>query len=217
MIPPLGLPKPLQNQAVVGGQASSDDSSLKSGSLSKLREDRQQQYQTPKRENSLDSGAPLSASSSTTDNSTHSFLLNKSRKQSEDAATGEMEDLTFDNSSKKPSSVHERKASVSSIVTDSSLASEEMYSPLSSPHRYKAGNNTAGGGGTGAGSSGHRSASASPLVTHALTSSSTPHTPYLRACRYHQWKLAQSHPGDTARGFTERNPASSGHDGSHYA
>lgn len=137
MIPPLGLPKPLQNQAVVGGQASSDDSSLKSGSLSKLREDRQQQYQAPKRENSLDSGAPLSASSSTTDNSTHSFLLNKSRKQSEDAATGEMEDLTFDNSSKKPSSVHERKASVSSIVTDSSLASEEMYSPLSSPRKYR--------------------------------------------------------------------------------
>ncbi|KAL9538066.1 hypothetical protein MBANPS3_011225 [Mucor bainieri] len=180
MIPPLGLPKPLQNQAL----AASDDSSLKSGSLSKLREDRQQQYQTPRRENSLDSGAPLSASSSTTDNSGHSFLLNKSRKQSEDAATGDMEDVTYDqhhypssSSSRKRSSVHERKASVSSIVTDSSLASEDMYSPLSSPHRYKG--TAAAGPATSSSSGGHRSASASPLVTHALTSSSTPHTPYV--------------------------------------
>lgn len=189
MIPPLGLPKPLQNQTLVGGQASSDDSSLKSGSLSKLREDRQQQYQIPKRENSLDCGAPLSASSSTTDNSAHSFLLNKSRKHSEDAATGEMEDLTYDNNSKKRPSLHERKASISSIVTDSSLASEDICSPLSSPRKcysnvnhYKCINividryKTGGGGG---GSSGQKSASASPLVTHTLTSSSTPHTPYV--------------------------------------
>lgn len=133
MIPPLGLPKPLQNQVL----PCSDDSSLKSGSLSKLREDRQQQYQAPKRENSLDSGAPLSASSSTTENSSHSFLLNKSRKHSEDAATtGEMDDFIYDTNSKKKSSLHERKTSVSSIVTDSSLASEETYSPLSSPREY---------------------------------------------------------------------------------
>lgn len=112
-------------QKQLTNQPSSDDSSLKSGSLSKLREDRQQQYQTPKRENSLDSGTPLSASSSVTDHSGHSFLLNKVRKHSDD-----MEDVSFD---AKRSSLRERKASVSSIITDSSFASEELYSPTSSP------------------------------------------------------------------------------------
>lgn len=182
LIPPLGLPKALQSsqpppssstsssllqqqqQQIPSSTSSSSstfpnneqDNSLKSGSLSKLREDRQSQYHSsPKRENSLDSGAPLSASSSTTDNSAHSsFLLNKHRKQSEDNNASDMEDLTFNNadihganvaaaasvssssSIRKRSSVHERKASVSSIITDSSLASEEFHSPLSSPRKF---------------------------------------------------------------------------------
>ncbi|KAG2231009.1 hypothetical protein INT48_001616 [Thamnidium elegans] len=110
-IPPLCLPKTIE------------DNSLKSGSLSKLREDRQLQ---PKRESSVDSNTPLSATSSNTE--TTQF--------------------------------HERKTSVSSIMTDSSLASEDVYSPTSSPHRPKSS------------SHGPRSASASPLVTHAQ---STPH------------------------------------------
>ncbi|RCI03653.1 hypothetical protein CU098_002600, partial [Rhizopus stolonifer] len=148
IIPPLGLPKPLQQPPL---PSASDDSSLKSGSLSKLRENRQQQqYHIPKRENSIDS-TPLSASSSTD----HSF--SKHRKLSEDI--GDMDDIP--SHEKRKSLVHERKASVSSIVTDSSLASEEFHSPLSSPYRYKA----------------PKSASASPLVTHAHTSTSTPHTP----------------------------------------
>jgi hypothetical protein len=101
-IPPLVFPKSI------------DDNSLKSGSLSKLREDRQFQYNSPKRENSVDSAAPLSASSSTNER-----------------IQDDMEDLSF-----KRSSVHERKASVSSIITDSSLASEEIYSPVSSPRKF---------------------------------------------------------------------------------
>lgn len=115
LIPPLGLPKPI----TVPTSSTLEDASLKSGSLSKLREDRQTQFQSsPKRENSLDSTTtPLSASSSTTE---HSF--NKNRKQSEDDT---ME-----------SRIHERKTSVSSIMTDSSLASEEFHSPLSSPRTY---------------------------------------------------------------------------------
>lgn len=110
---------------------SNDDSSLKSGSLSKLREDRQQQqFQFPRRESSLDSTtAPLSASSSTTDNSAHSFLLNKTRKHSDDVT--DIDDLSND----KKSAFHERKPSISSIITDSSIASEEFYSPVSSPRK----------------------------------------------------------------------------------
>ena len=116
LIPPLGLPKP------IAVPSPNEENSLKSGSLSKLREDRQTQYHAPKRENSTDSSsAPLSSSPST-DNPIHSFLLNKSRKQSED-----------DGMEEKRSPARERKASVSSIMTDSSLASEEFYSPLSSP------------------------------------------------------------------------------------
>ncbi|GAA5803497.1 hypothetical protein HPULCUR_008979 [Helicostylum pulchrum] len=109
-IPPLCLPKSIE------------DSSLKSGSLSKLREDRQLQ---PKRESSVDSSTPLSATSSNTENT----------------------------------QFHERKTSVSSTMTDSSLASEDIHSPTS-PHRPKSS------------SHGPRSASASPLVTHVQ---STPH------------------------------------------
>jgi hypothetical protein len=131
MIPPLGLPKPIQQQQT---PSSCDDNSLKSGSLSKLREDRQHQYQIPRRENSLDSAAPLSASSSTTDNSSHSFLLNKTQRKHSEDATIDVEDLSYD-TSRKRSSVHERKPSVSSIVTDCSMASEEIYSPLSSPRK----------------------------------------------------------------------------------
>ncbi|KAI7898111.1 uncharacterized protein BX663DRAFT_462531 [Cokeromyces recurvatus] len=139
-----------------------DSSSLKSGSLSKLREDRQHQHIPPRRENSLDS-TTVSASSSTTDNSAHSFLLFKQRKQSDDPDMEEFE--------RKRSLIRERKTSISSIITDSSLASEDMYSPLSSPHRY---NKSSAGSATGP-----RSASASPLVTHTLSSSSTPHTPHV--------------------------------------
>jgi hypothetical protein len=132
MIPPLGLPKSVQQQQQL---PSSDDSSLKSGSLFKLREDRQHQYQIPRRENSLDSGTPLSASSSTTDNSNHSFLNKNQRKHSEDT-TMDVEDLSYDSTNRKRSSVHERKPSISSIVTDSSMASEEIYySPVSSPRK----------------------------------------------------------------------------------
>lgn len=86
-IPPLCLPKSIE------------DSSLKSGSLSKLREDRQLQ---PKRESSVDSNTPLSATSSHTENT----------------------------------QLHERKTSVSSTMTDSSLASEDIYSPTSSPRKF---------------------------------------------------------------------------------
>lgn len=100
-IPPLVLPKSI------------DDTSLKSGSLSKLREDRQFQYHSPRRENSVDSAAPLSASSSTTER-----------------IHDDMEEASF-----RRSFAHERKASTSSIITDSSLASEEIYSPVSSPRK----------------------------------------------------------------------------------
>lgn len=85
-IPPLCLPKSIE------------DSSLKSGSLSKLREDRQLQ---PKRESSVDSSTPLSATSSNTENT----------------------------------QFHERKTSVSSTMTDSSLASEDIHSPTS-PRKF---------------------------------------------------------------------------------
>lgn len=112
-------------------QPNSDDSSLKSGSLSKLREDRQQQYQFPKRESSLDSGAPLSASSTATDHSSHSFLLNKARKHSDDIT--DMEDVSYD--PKQKPRQRERKASISSIITDSSLTSDDIYSPITSPRK----------------------------------------------------------------------------------
>lgn len=112
---------------------SSDDSSLKSGSLSKLREDRQHQYHTPKRENSMECAAAFSASSSMTD----SPRLNSNKNQrthSEDTAI-DVEDLSYD--TKKRASVHERKPSISSIITDSSMASEEIYSPISSPRKFE--------------------------------------------------------------------------------
>ncbi|KAI8879335.1 hypothetical protein K501DRAFT_287436, partial [Backusella circina FSU 941] len=122
-MPPLALPRPEE---------------LKSGSLSKLRKDRQY---PPKRENSVETP---SASSS-------------ADKRLHDEDSEEWSSQQDSPVEKKRSSFHERKASVSSIVTDSSLTSDEISSPMSSPHRYK----------HGGGSSGHRSASASPLVTHS--------------------------------------------------
>lgn len=96
-IPPLCLPKSIEDHH--------HHHSLKSGSLSKLREDRQLQ---PRRESSLDSST---------------------------ASSSLIEVVSDDTSNhRKPS--RERKASVSSIMTDSSLASEDVYSPISSPRKF---------------------------------------------------------------------------------
>ncbi|KAI8970228.1 hypothetical protein BDF20DRAFT_838604 [Mycotypha africana] len=156
--PPPAIAKAVQLQTV-----STDDVSLKSGSLSKLREDRQYQYHNIKRENSLDSAAPLLASSPATDNSSRSFFMNKSRHQSEDST--DMEDSSLETLKKLPS-ISDRKGSISSIITDTSLLSEDLHSSTSSPHRQRSNSSTA-----------PRSASASPLVLHTPISSSTPHTP----------------------------------------
>ncbi|KAI9486921.1 MAG: hypothetical protein EXX96DRAFT_627509 [Benjaminiella poitrasii] len=149
--------------------SSNKDDSLKSGSLSKLREDRQQQV-PPRRENSLDNNSVSDC------NSVHSF---KPRKPSSSEDMDLLEELE-----RKRSLIRERKASISSILTDSSLASEEMYSPLSSPHRY---NKPSGSSLTGP-----RSASASPLVTHALSSTSTPYTSHAHSQKNKQRRSSMS-------------------------
>ncbi|KAG0792088.1 hypothetical protein G6F16_004230 [Rhizopus arrhizus] len=89
-----------------------EDTSLKSGSLSKLREDRQQQLLQPKREGSVEGSL---------------LITEKLKKASTDS---DLEDLTFEKRS-----LRERKSSISSVITDCTLTSEE--SPMSSPHRVK--------------------------------------------------------------------------------
>jgi hypothetical protein len=100
-MPPLALPRPEE---------------LKSGSISKLRKDRQF---PPKRENSVETPS----ASSSADRRLHD----------EDSEEGSsQQDSPVE---KKRSSFHERKTSVSSIVTDSSLTSDEISSPMSSPRK----------------------------------------------------------------------------------
>ncbi|KAG1222061.1 hypothetical protein G6F68_020750 [Rhizopus microsporus] len=107
-----------------------DDASLKSGSLSKLREDRQQQLQQqqPKREESLEMLPSASTEGSTP----------KEKKLSIDTKLDDEcygVDSTTQVSPVKKNSVHERKSSASSVITVSTLASEEYYSPVSSPRK----------------------------------------------------------------------------------
>lgn len=182
LIPPLGLPKPIAASASNSASSNNEDQSLKSGSLSKLREDRQTQYHSsPKRENSLDSATTSSE-----------------RKHSEDGGI-----------------LHERKASISSIITDSSIASEEYGSPLSSPHRYKATPATSA-------THGPRSATASPLVTHAQHQPSTSTTPQKTSRRRSSMTMLRNIPsseladiisGNSPNPILEKSPADllSGH------
>lgn len=207
LIPPLGLPKPIAASASNSASSNNEDQSLKSGSLSKLREDRQTQYHSsPKRENSLDSATTSSE-----------------RKHSEDGGI-----------------LHERKASISSIITDSSIASEEYGSPLSSPRklifhllyysqpthffsllffftldRYKATPATSA-------THGPRSATASPLVTHAQHQPSTSTTPQKTSRRRSSMTMLRNIPsseladiisGNSPNPILEKSPADllSGH------
>jgi hypothetical protein len=154
--------------------------SLKSGSLSKLREDRQLLQHSRQEGSSVET--PPSASSSATDSS---LVFNK-KKLSVDT---ELEELVYgidSNMQVSPvkKSSHERKPSISSIITDSTFTSEDCHSPAPSPRkdmnayiqsdfssikidRMKAPS-----------SHGPRSTSVSPSTTNVFISHSTPHTPY---------------------------------------
>ncbi|KAG0172634.1 hypothetical protein DFQ28_007650 [Apophysomyces sp. BC1034] len=128
----------------------------KSGSLSRLRENRTPST-PPQRENSLDSAAPSTSSSS--EQPLHPISLfernNRPKRSSyTDGNAADMEDIasTASTDTQSASSVpwhglgrrhtqrgifHERASSISSIVSDSSITTDEYYSPMSSPYTHQ--------------------------------------------------------------------------------
>ncbi|KAI9494658.1 hypothetical protein BDB00DRAFT_871209 [Zychaea mexicana] len=130
--PPLAAPAPASGGYVSSSSSTTGEPMLKSGSISKLRENRlsEHQQQPIKRSSYVDDLDDVASTTSTDTQSISSFQWYGLKRQSSNHPGGQ-------GVAGQGQPYHERRASsISSIITDSSAMTDEFYSPSSSPRLF---------------------------------------------------------------------------------